>query len=175
MTTDKKTAPSEWWISEAHELPPPVPKVDKDVDDLICTWEPSEGLRKNWVHVIEHSAYALKVAELEDAKEHASDAKALREQRGIDMKKITALEAQLKEANEKNSNMNYKFAAVKDGVDVIANDNEELKDKLALRDLQIQNMYKIIKQVNEFFGENYVESLVILENSLRKELEEIKA
>lgn len=49
--------PKEFWISESHELPPPVPKVDKDVDDLICDYKPSDdSLRKNWVHVIEKSA-----------------------------------------------------------------------------------------------------------------------
>ncbi len=69
MSQDKAR---EFWISEAHELPPPTPYVDKDVDDCIYESAPSaESPRKNWVHVIEHSAYLEAIARAEAAERNA--------------------------------------------------------------------------------------------------------
>lgn len=163
MTTDKKTAPRQFWLL----------KNKGDYPFHSVTFHP---MLKDFescmecVHTIEYSAYALKVAELEDAKEHTSDAKALREQRGIDMKKITALESQLKEANEKNTQMNYKFASVKDGVDVMANDNEELKTKLALAEKRLEKC-KEQRDYETTGQQGWMDQV----NFYDKELEEIKA
>ena len=50
----EENKPRYFWISEACELPPPVPHVDRHADDYIVeTKEKPKDYRTNWIQVIE--------------------------------------------------------------------------------------------------------------------------
>lgn len=127
----------EFWISEACELPPPVPYVDKDVDDLILTVPPSElHLRANWVHVIEYSAYEKLKKRVEELEAAIQGARAHAE---VMEHKATRVNAMLRDREAENEKL-------KDDCEFF---NGVIKERESVNAVHLRTLNKLEKEIEE--------------------------